>query len=556
MSLPATPLTAGSPAGHEAGSEAGPVASGVVTISRAGGRLGWIALGVVVVMGLAFFWAFEALPLMDLPAHAGLIALRHRHGSSPVEDASLVVSLHVGPYTLFRGIGEALVGVIGPLPTVRVLGSLPFLATPAALLFARRRLHGDFSPTAALFGVSLSFGLMTLLGFASYLLGVAVLLVALTLWLELLLATDRASRPTDTLTKEAAVAACTALLFIAHGHAFVIFLALAGVTALATGRRWARLLRLRALAPAVALAAWSASVARGTPPGSAALNWAPNGAQFQGPLEKLGLLITPTLMTRTGVDSLLAVALWTIVLVATFASARADRALSPSGLSGLESASRAHAQALRVAALAAAAAFLVLPHSIGWFGFVDGRFVPLVLILCFLSVRRASLAPRLARVLDRGAVLAAGVVVTVALLAAHRFQREAAGYTEVLARVPAGARLLNLPLEPNSDVFAAHPFIHYDKLVLADRPVIVSDLWFHQGTGVFPRPGHPALALPSSYVPSDLKRIDWASFELRDWDFALVRTRPSSAAPETPEALELVEHAGGWWLYRRRDAAL
>ena len=111
-------------------------------------------------------------------------------------------------------------------------------------------------------------------------------------------------------------------------------------------------------------------------------------------------------------------------------------------------------------------------------------------------------------------------------------------------------RLLNLPLDPNSDVFTAHPFIHYDKLVLAERPVVVSDVWFHQGTALYPTPENPALRLPPSYSSSALQGIDWPDYRLDDWDYVLIRTRPDAPEPQTPPALSLTEHRGGWWLYR------
>jgi hypothetical protein len=248
-------------------------------------------------------------------------------------------------------------------------------------------------------------------------------------------------------------------------------------------------------------------------------------------------------MTRTGIDSLLGIAMWIIILSATGATVRGIRTATDEAAS--------HSRALLAAAAACAIAFLVLPHAIGWFGFVDGRFVPLVLMLCFLALRRDAITSRLQRVLDRGSIVAAAVVTIVALVANQRFQSEARGYDRVLARIPTGTRVLNLPLDADSDIFAAHPFIHYDKLVLAERPIIVSDLWFHQGTGVYPKPGNPALTLPDSYTPSDLKRIDWPDYRLTEWDYVLIRTRPTAHAPATPAALELVEHEGGWWLYRR-----
>ena len=80
----------------------------------------------------------------------------------------------------------------------------------------------------------------------------------------------------------------------------------------------------------------------------------------------------------------------------------------------------------------------------------------------------------------------------------------------------------------------------------------MSDVWFHQGSALYPTADNPALRLPSSYSESDLRVIDWPSYHLEDWDYVLVRTRPSAASPHTPSRLELVEHRGGWWLFRRK----
>ena len=42
----------------------------------------WLGLGAVGLLAVLVFWAFDALPFQDLPAHAGLIALRHRFETS------------------------------------------------------------------------------------------------------------------------------------------------------------------------------------------------------------------------------------------------------------------------------------------------------------------------------------------------------------------------------------------------------------------------------------------------------------------------------------------
>jgi hypothetical protein len=514
----------------------------------------WLGLAAMGIAAALVFWLFDALPFQDLPAHAGLIALRHRLSSSPFEQRFFVFAPHIGPYSLFRFLGETLLERLGPVGAVRALATLPVIVTPLALLWARYRLHGDRTPGAAYFGLALSFGLMTLLGFASYLLGVAVLIVAMTMWLELLVAadTDQPARG-----REANLACFALVVFVAHGYAFTIFLFLAIVSALATGQRAARLMRLRALAPAVGFAAWVAWAQRvsAIPAGSVAPPNPPLWPHFQGALDKLSLLITPTLMTRTGLDILVGLVLWSVLLMGIIATARSirpsagiDHAAAEPGTCGRESC--VHARGLLACLAALSVAFLVLPYWIGWFGFVDGRLVLVLLLLAVMAVRRDALGPRLSPLYDRSAPVAACAMIVIALGASYYFQKEAGGWREVLANVPAEARLLNLPLDPKSDVFTAHPFIHYDKIALAERPMVVSDVWFHQGSALYPTADNPALRLPPSYSESDLRFIDWPAYRLSDWDYILVRTRPGSAQPLVPMALALAAHRGGWWLFR------
>jgi hypothetical protein len=525
-----------------------------------------VPLAALTLAAVLVFWLFGALPFQDLPAHAGLIAMRHRFDGSPFEQRFFVFAPQLGPYSLFRCLGDVLVVPLGPLGAIRAIATLPMIATPVALLWARRRLHGDQAMAAAYFGLALGFGFMTLLGFASYLLGVAVLIFTLTVWLELMVAADR--RAPDAWRWELASAGLAPCVLLAHGHAFVIFLGLAGVSALATGDRWQRVVRVRALLPAVGLAAWAAWRERVgvLPAGSVALPHAAFGAHFQGVLDKLSLLITPTLITRTGIDAAVGVFVWAVIVLAVVATARSLRRPFDARASGgaetpgpsaaaRETASRAHSKALLASLAVLAAAFLVLPHSIGWFGFVDGRLVPLLLLLGLMAVRQQALGSALRLTFERGAPIAAGAMVAIALVASQVFQGEASGWREVIDAVPANARLLNLPIDPNSGVFTAHPFVHYDKLVLADRPVVVSDVWFHQGSAIYPTANNPSLHLPDTYSESDLRSIDWPAYRLSDWDYVLIRTRPTASEPSVPPELALALHRGGWWLYRNAPLA-
>lgn len=549
---------------------ASPAIEGTAPSTRArvdASSLSWLGLGAVGLLAVMVFWIFEALPFQDLPAHAGLIAMRHRFEMSAFEQRFYVLAPHIGPYSLFRFLGEVFVRIGGPLFAVRALATLPVIATPLAMLFARRRLYNDTSPTHGFLGVALSFGIMTLLGFASYLLGVAVMLVGLTLWLDLMVVADRArsSRSAADLAtlrrREIIVTLFAPVMFVAHGHAFLLFLTCAGLAAIVTGDRVARLWRLRTLIPALLLAGWVAWIERGTttPPGSV-----PQVPQllphFQGPADKLSLLISPTLMTRTGIDFLIGVLLLGFTLGCTIFTARSLRRkvvsaetseeINPRGLP----ADVLHSRALFASAAAIAIVFLALPHSVGWFGFVDGRLVPVFLILALLGIRRDALPRSMKLGLQYAPPVFAATVSVLALVASYRFQDEATGYKEVLAKVPSETRLLNLPLDPNSDVFTVHPFIHYDKLVLVERPLVVSDVWFHQGSALYPTPQNPALRLPETYSESNLLVIDWPAYHLEDWDYVLIRTRPNAPMPFTPERLVLEEHRGGWWLFRTRNA--
>ncbi len=514
---------------------------------RGASRAAWLGLGGVTILAVLVFWVFEALPFQDLPAHAGLIAMRHRFASSPFEQRYFVLAPHIGPYSVFRFLGEGFTRVVGPVGAVRALATLPVIATPLALLFARRKLFGDRSPTYGFLGIALSFGFMTLLGFASYLLGVAVMLVGLTLWLDLMVAVD--DRAPDLRRRELRMALFAPLMFVAHGHAFVLFLLCAGISTLVAGARFRRMLRVTALLPALSLAGWVAWLERGsaTPAGSVPVV-PPLVPVFQEFSAKVDLLVTPTLLTQSGIDVLLAIAIWAFAIACTVATVRS---LTREEATRADADAR-HSRALYSAALAVTVLFLALPHAVGWFGFVDGRLVPVVLFLAFLGVRRPVLPRRLAQALDLGAPMAAATITTLALVASYAFQREASGFREVLAKIPASSSLLNLPLDPNSDIFTAHPFIHYDKLVLADRPVVVSDVWFHQGSALYPTPENPALRLPPSYSESDLKVIDWPAYKLEDWDYVLIRTRPNAEKPYTPDSLVLEEHRGGWWLLKRK----
>src|SRR5690242_4914307 len=90
-----------------------PVSASDAGAARARARAPWIGLGAVTLIAVLVFWVFDALPFQDLPAHAGLIAMRHRFAASTFEQQFYVLAPHIGPYSLFRFLGEGFVRVIG-----------------------------------------------------------------------------------------------------------------------------------------------------------------------------------------------------------------------------------------------------------------------------------------------------------------------------------------------------------------------------------------------------------------------------------------------------------
>ena len=443
------------------------------------------------------------------------------------------------------------VRVIGPLGAVRALATLPVIATPLAMLYARRRLHGDASPTYGYLGVALSFGFMTLIGFASYLLGVAVMLFGLVMWLELLVAADDGR--TDLRKRELVMAAFAPLIFVAHGHAFALFLLCAAVS-----RGRARVAGRRACSASARSCRRSGSRggSRGLSAGRRRRRAPCRSCRRSCPCSRARRQVRAPrhadaddaqrdrLPRRRRASGSFAAA-------CTFYT----RALARQGAEARRSCPEPrHSRALYASARRALRA---LPRAAPRHRVVRlRRRPPPAAHPDARPARRAARgAPSSARAGRRHRRAGrAAALATVALVASYFFQREARGYREVLARVPAQATLLNLPLDPNSDVFTGHPFIHYDKLVLADRPVVVSDVWFHQGSALYPTKDNPALRLPASYSESDLKFIEWPAYHLEDWEFVLIRTRPTAPQPYTPNELALEEHVGGWWLFKHAPA--
>ncbi len=503
--------------------------------ARVNGRL-WLVLALTAALGTSIFWIGHYIPFQDLVAQAGVSAIRARIHASPVLSKNYMLGPEVGSYFLFRLIADTLGAHMNRLAVMRVFGTLAFLAAPTSLVAARLILVGKWDARAGLVGACLGLGLMTLLGFANFQIGEGTAIVA---WAALVRANTAETR--GAVMKWLALgAALAALTMLWHGFALALCgLAFAASFAVLPTRRWMTWL---AWAPAGSIAIASVIAERSARMAADAGLGAHHGLGFQNIVDKISLLFSVTLMTRSGVDIVVGIGLWALVI------AYAVRAYSARVWSGPGATERA----LFAAWASMVVLFAALPHTIGWFGFVDGRVAPLIVAFAALSSLTWADANKRWLGYARTVLVALGPVAIAAndVRCSIAFQDEARGFDEVAEHIPSGARVLNLPLDPDSRIFAVHPFVHYDKLLLTTRDVVPSDVWFHAGTAVYATPENPARRLPASYSESNLKVVEWDQYTSRDWDYALMREKVGDAPPQPPPHLTLEAHAGGWWLFR------
>jgi hypothetical protein len=486
---------------------------------------------------VAVFWCFDAPPFMDFPGHAGVMALRLRYPQSAFLQQYFVVTNEISGYPLFRFAGDLLARIFGPLIAMRLISTIPVVALPLAIRHARRRLTGDDGWPFVFAALILSFGYMTQMGLSPFLVAFPVLVWACTEWMVLI---DRGGTP----AAEIKVAILAMLVAMIHGYAFAALAVLMLTAALSGTPVRPRIERLRVLIPACAFLALGAWISTSSAlPAGAVDTSEPIGIGYGSILDKLGLLTNPTLTTRTGIDLAIGIALWFAIIGGLVAS----------HIRVKDGPRRQQMIALRNGAIVLLVLFVVLPHRVRQFDAVDSRLLPIVLLVALMAIE--PVPTRLRRAIAAAVGAAAAVFVGLELYAMQIFQAEAAGYREVLARIPAGARLLYIPLEADSRIFISHPFVHYDKLAIVERPVLPTQFHFHHASGIFPTARNPMLRLPATHKASNFKRLDWPGYRLTDWDYVLIRRFPDAPAPHVPAALAPELHRGGWWLYRSAAGA-
>ena len=473
-----------------------------------------------------------SLPFQDLAGHAGHFAVRQRLLQDGWERAFLIDEPHAGPYSVFRAVGQCATGIFGAFGAVRALAVLPIWLTPLAALILRQKITGRWEPAYAALGLYLCCGFLLMLGFASFMAGAAVCLLAYAAFLQL--------AESNQLRRDGLLAALGAVAtFFTHGYAFAMlgFLVVLAQTSTTRGRnRWAA---AAALGPAMLCGLFSQWAVRHVA-GHATVHGASAGLYFQGPVDKLSLLVTPFLMTRLGIDMALGIAFWGLLL---FSAVRfrpqAELLITPHDR---------HRQRAFHAAVALSLLFLALPHNAQWFGFVDARLLPLTYLMYTLS-----LPPQWWSSARRHAATGTSCLqCTILAVGVLLFQQEFKGFEQIAQHIQPERSLLHLPVFADSRYLVAHPFVHEDKLLLLGKPMLLSDMWLHQGTGLYATDANPVVRLDPNYASSNVKLpIAWKSFAPNDWDYVLLRMRDTVNTPDVPAYWKSAAHSGTWWLFER-----
>ena len=519
-----------------------------------------LAFGVCAVFALRPLWAVEHLPLLDWPQHVGLVSV-----VANAFDETSGTHAHYEPYaaitsylTLYWG-GALLAKLLGSTTVaLKLILSVYFLALPASL--ASMLVRFGRSPWPGLLGFTAAWCWPLYMGFVAFVLALPLGFFAISSMMRACRSPRR-----DTL---AVLAVLAVLLFFTHAMAYAWFVLVGGVFAvgfLAARRRWRALGR-------VALAATPSLVLFGI--------WFV-GQFVTDHIERLGAgtlqIQSPSAAGGADVDYRpLEEKLDTIDFFFNEAF-RDDADLSV-----------AHLYAQVLAALIVAGAAITVVRRVRlrrwrpWYP-VSGSVVALLFASLYFAMPMMAntiwaISPRAIVVGALGALLlvpplfrrerwnallgvplvALGIhTANVNLVRFERFQPEADGFEEVMARAEPGRRLYGIVQHAGSAVMSQAVFLHWPAYYMDEPGGLV-------GFTFVINPTIPVRLRTLGTAPYPGRRSEWEPHRFRwdiygpYYDYVLVRGNvgglPMSIGAR-PGELRLVHSAGLWGLYENPHAA-
>lgn len=498
----------------------------------------FVALALVTLMPI---WLVEYLPLLDLPNHLAAIAVWHYH-DDPRWDFARYYDLNLVPlpYWAHYYTVHLLTYLTRSVEVANKIFLTAYaLAVPtAALVFARR--FGR-SPWLALFAFPLVWNFNLADGFIAYCAGFAAVPLVLVL-------VDRhCERPTW--ASALAVVLLGSLTYFFHLLAYALFLVCAGLLVLVQPRPLApRLLAVRGL-PVLSCAGiglWALRHAnrmhfhRVTGAGRLLIHdW------MASTLSQLPDRLVDVLPGSLDEWLVVVLALSWLGLAVTAARARAAEDEAPAR-------GALHAWGVEACFLGALGLYLVAPRSMQkpfYWHMINGRFVVAVAFFGTLSLRgrivgwrRLWLAP----------VALMTLLYVGALGRAFRgFNRDAAGFDEVVAQIPRGKQVLTMILRPMGD---AHVNVSAFNQFPAYVQIHHGGYNFYNFADGFPLKYRFRLPAPPW---SHAEQFSWQG-DSWGWDYFLTFREGWEFSPmKQPLAdgkVRLVAQAGAWRLYQKMVA--
>ena len=453
-------------------------------------------------VALATIWLFRYPAGVDLPQHANILRILADFGDPHLGYGAFYERQLLTPYLVTYLLALPFAKLFGALAAVKVVLSIAAIATPRTMIQWLRSLGGE--PWWGLFGFPLTFGFAYQWGLFSFML-------ATPLMFAFLLA-DRSVAERPAARAVGGAVAWAVVLCFCHGVTFVVAAMIIGIEALvdlARTRRW-RAFALR-LVPCVAgaavLAAWQ--LKPGIPGMGQITEWPPGNDRFVAFLS--GEFV--------GWPSYWPALAGAMILIVMTLVGRPVLAWSPNRLIPL-GVGLAH--------------YLLLPEMIGPTWLVGMRMV------MFVHAFGAGAfdpgwpgAPGRARRVMRGATVA--IVMACLLVQGIRlaiFNREVGGLTALIKAVPPGVEVQELVVDtgPNSEVFGRGAIGQVTAwLTAANGGFLSNDSGGYFQLPIRRPPGMPWVGEYHWFVARGASDI------------------PMRVASRVG-AVEVVEHADGWWL--------
>jgi len=500
-------------------------------------HVAWRALLVLLAaLGVSPLLWSAYVPVADLAEHAAVIAtLRHWSDASYGFRSFYELDLGRTQYLLLYIGGVALDYATGSAENaLRAWWVLTGCCLPLALQAFFRELRLD--PRLALFSIPLFWSKPTLVGLFSYVGALPLCFFAL----ALVAREARAPRP----RRQIALALLAVAVFYLHLSALILLVGgAAAVTAcLSRERRRASLRLLLWLAPAGLLGLAWALRSPVFDPGSVAFD-VEFSAGFRTPIEALRRL--PRALTnvwRNSVD---------LVLLGQLFAAMALLALpGPQRVAPESDDARRGRRAVRLVFAGALLLYFVMPETLGWLWMLDERYAPVAAMLL-----PATLAPGsrpwqrwLPHVCAASVALATTGWISCEFL---HFSREAAGFHELIDRMPARKRVLMLLFDEHSATMRYFPYHHFGAFYRARKGGIVEHAFVELPQSPLryrPEAAPPRRPYGAEWNPLAVDNATQAAF----FDYLLVRG-DSAGVPHGPPGpiWRRVDAAGAWSLFAR-----